>query len=222
MKKRVILFLVIGGLLVWGVNYASRNVGVRKYERFIEEFAKRYQVVHSNTTISSVMVKIVEGARTDIGTRYYNSYLDISYPMGDVPDRTGVCTDVIIRALRYADIDLQELIHNDMKNNFNKYPRLWGLRQPNTNIDHRRTPNQMVFFRRNGLSLTLEVNRNTLKEWMPGDIVYWRLPNGLLHCGIITDKRDNKGIPYIVHNIGVCKEENCLINWEIIGHFRYL
>lgn len=220
---RVILLLVIGGLLIGGASYALRNVGTRKFDRFLKDFKAEYVVVEGENGISEIVAKIVEGARLEAKnkTLYHNSYIRIPYPMGDVPSRIGVCTDVIIRAFRHAGIDLQELIHKDMASNFNKYPQLWGLKGPDTNIDHRRTPNQMTFFRRKGLSLTLDVNSDTLKDWRPGDIVYWRLPNGLLHCGILTDKRNSQGIPYVVHNLGVSTEEDCLTTWEIIGHFRY-
>jgi uncharacterized protein YijF (DUF1287 family) len=165
---------------------------------------------------------IVIGAREEVvkGTRYDASYQSISYPGGDVSPDRGACTDVVIRALRRADIDLQQLIHEDMTYNFAVYPQKWGLIRPDPNIDHRRVPNQMTFFQRHGLSLTCEVEGH-LDEWQWGDIVYWRFNNGEEHCGVISDRKHRSGRPLVIHNAGIAVEEDCLERWEIIGHFRY-
>jgi uncharacterized protein YijF (DUF1287 family) len=162
------------------------------------------------------------GARDEVlnGTRYDASYQIISYPGGDVSPDRGACTDVIIRALRRADIDLQQLIHEDMSREFTAYPQKWGLTQPDANIDHRRVPNQMAFFERHGLALTCQVEGH-LDEWQWGDIVYWRFDNGDEHCGIISDLKGRSGRPLVIHNAGLAVEEDCLERWEIIGHFRY-
>ena len=91
--------------------------------------------------------------------RYDPSYVNIKYPNGDVPAHTGVCTDVIIRAYRKLGIDLQKEVHEDMKANFSKYPKNWGLKSTDTNIDHRRVPNLQTFFtrQRQKLTVTMEV-----------------------------------------------------------------
>ena len=81
---------------------------------------------------------------------YDPSYFVIKYPNGDVPSDKGVCTDVIVRAYRKLGVDLQKEIHEDMKVNFSKYPKKWQLKYPDTNIDHRRVPNLMMFFARFG------------------------------------------------------------------------
>src|SRR5690606_11186759 len=81
---------------------------------------------------------------------YDPSYFSIDYPGGDVPEGKGVCTDVIIRAYRKLGIDLQKEVHEDMRANFNMYPKKWGLSRPDKNIDHRRVPNLMTFFERYG------------------------------------------------------------------------
>lgn len=80
---------------------------------------------------------------------YDPSYIAIPYPNGDVPKNKGVCTDVVIRAYRKLNIDLQKEVHEDLKANFSLYPNLkkWGLKNPDTNIDHRRVPNLEVFSR---------------------------------------------------------------------------
>lgn len=167
-----------------------------------------------------VSTPIVSGARAQVGISYDASYVKLKYPNGDVARNTGVCTDVIIRALRADGRDLQRLIHEDMTRNWKLYPRKWGLRRPDKNIDHRRVPNQMVFFRRFGRELTRDVSASTLAQWKPGDIVCWDL-GGPLHTGIVSDQRNNRGVPLVIHNLGGGREEDALRNWKIIGHFRY-
>jgi uncharacterized protein YijF (DUF1287 family) len=165
---------------------------------------------------------VLLGARQEVknGTRYDASYEVISYPGGDVSMGHGACTDVIIRAFRNAGIDLQQLIHEDMKENFHLYPQKWGLEGPDANIDHRRVPNQVCFLERYGTSLPLGVSEE-LDKWQWGDVVYWRFPNGRDHCGIISDRTGKDGLPLVIHNAGSAREEDCLLRWEIVGHFRY-
>ena len=165
---------------------------------------------------------ILLGARAEAngGIRYDASYVSISYPGGDVSPDVGACTDVVIRAFRNAGIDLQELIHEDMKENFNLYPKNWGLNAPDHNIDHRRVPNQIRFLERHGTPLTIEVEGN-LDHWQWGDVVYWRFSNGRDHCGIISDRTNKDGVPLVIHNASITREEDCLLMWEITGHFRF-
>lgn len=151
---------------------------------------------------------------------YDPSYFRIDYPGGDVPPNKGVCTDVVIRAYRKLGIDLQELVHKDMKVHFGKYPNNWGLTRPDTNIDHRRVPNLMTFFSRFGTSLPITRHAG---DYMPGDIVCWRLNNGATHIGIVAGEGTaSAGRPKMVHNIGGGQVlEDCLFSWKIIGHYRY-
>ncbi len=165
---------------------------------------------------------ILLGARREVhnATRYDASYVAMSYPGGDVSPDYGACTDVVVRAFRNAGIDLQQLIHKDMQDNFNIYPQNWALNGPDSNIDHRRVPNQVRFFERYGTALPLEVEDN-LDQWQWGDVVYWRFADGRDHCGIISDRTRRDGVPLVIHNAGITKEEDCLLRWEITGHFRY-
>ena len=159
--------------------------------------------------------KIVSSARAQIGTKYVADYVSLQYPGGDVPKNTGACTDVVIRALRSAGIDLQKLIHEDMAKNFGAYPRKWGLRRPDPSIDHRRVPNLRVCFTRKGWALGKSA------PFLPGDLVTWDLPGGLTHIGIVSDRKNARGVPLILHNIGpVASEADCLRAWPITGHFR--
>ncbi len=177
----------------------------------------------SGAASKSAAALIVEGARKQLawGTRYDPAYYSIAYPNGDLPKDKGVCTDVVVRALRNAGYDLQKLIHEDMKANFSKYPQNWGLKGPDRNIDHRRTPNQMTFFQRFGNTLTHQTQQSSVSAWQPGDIVFWKLPNGMNHVGILSDRRNRRGLPFVMHNISTTAEEDVLEAWTIIGHYRY-
>jgi len=137
-----------------------------------------------------------------------------------VPSDKGVCTDVVIRTYRKIGIDLQELVHKDMKAHFDKYPNFWGLKTTDTNIDHRRVPNLMVFFKRKGREKPITKNPD---DYLPGDIVCWSLGDGKTHIGIVTHKKSNDGERFkIVHNIGAGQVlEDCLFNFKIIGHYSY-
>jgi len=158
----------------------------------------------------------------DSRVRYDSSYRKIDYPLGDVPADLGVCSDVIVRAYRGIDIDLQQLIHEDMKNNFSVYPKIWGLSRTDRNIDHRRVPNLRAFFKRHGKSLSISGNPN---DYKPGDLVTWNLKsNGSLpHIGIVTNLYSHdKKRPVIMHNIGRGQVlEDMLFDYEITGHYRY-
>lgn len=165
--------------------------------------------------------KLVNDARKQIGVTvsYDPSYQSLEFPRGDVEQSTGVCTDVVIRAYRLQNIDLQQLVNYDMKKNWSAYPKLWGLKSTDRNIDHRRVPNLEVFFERNGQSLST----TDKSSFEPGDIVSWRLPgNNLPHIGIVSDKTASDGTPLIIHNIGQgTREEKGVFRFQIKGHYRY-
>ena len=153
---------------------------------------------------------------------YYDpTYRQIPYPNGDVPSNTGVCTDVVIRTYRVLGIDLQRLVHEDMKSHYSLYPsqKMWGLKTTDRNIDHRRVPNLQRFFERKGIEKPKSTKASDYSE---GDIVAWKLPNGLLHIGIVIDERSKKDVPLVVHNIGRGQiAEDVLFAWDIIGHYSY-
>lgn len=151
---------------------------------------------------------------------YDPAYFKIPYPNGDVPAGKGVCTDVVIRAYRTMGIDLQQLVHEDMKPNFKLYPKNWGRKKTDTNIDHRRVYNLMVFFGRKGTKKTMS---KVAADYLPGDIVCWNLSGGLSHIGLVINKKSADGKRYlIVHNIGNGQEiSDCLFSWKIIGHYQY-
>ena len=178
--------------------------------------------VAKETASKSVVVAspIVQAARTQIGqtTIYDPAYVGLKYPGGDVPLERGVCTDVIIRALRKgAGLDLQKLVHEDMKKAFAKYPKIWGLKKTDRNIDHRRVPNLSCYFERKGYSLGASKNK---RDYLAGDLVAC-LVGKRPHIMIVSDKKAEDGTPLVIHNIGSgTKEENTLFAFKITGHFR--
>ncbi|MEZ5915251.1 MAG: DUF1287 domain-containing protein [Parvularculaceae bacterium] len=159
--------------------------------------------------------------RTGRSVAYDAAYRRIAYPMGDVAPDRGVCADVVIRALRALDMDLQQLVHEDMTANFSAYPQLWGLARADSNIDHRRVPNLETFMTRKGWRLRPSLDA---RDYRPGDIVAWNLRGeaGFLpHIGIVTDRIGASGWPMVVHNIGAGpKLEDALFSWPMTGRYR--
>lgn len=186
--------------------------GQNQQENVFIQNPKTFEERLSNAAISIIDKNVV----------YTPDYVSIKYPNGDVPAKTGVCTDVVIRAYRKLGIDLQKEVHEDMKANLNKYPNLekWGLKTTDTNIDHRRVPNLEVFFERKGKKLAVTQNPNDYKT---GEIVTWLIGGKLPHIGIITNKKSSDGKrPMIVHNVGGGQVlEDCLFSYDIVGHFKY-
>lgn len=168
------------------------------------------------TTANTFADRLVEAAnfRTTQSVKYDPAYVVIDYPNGDVPAETGVCTDVVIRAYRALGVDLQKLLHEDMKYNFSSYPKNWGLKRPDKNIDHRRVPNLQRYFKRH----RAEVGKGAAAAiYERGDLVAWDLNgNGLWHIGIVTGEDE------FVHNIGGGPvRDRGIEQWTVVGHYRY-
>ena len=166
--------------------------------------------------------KLVQAARSQVGVTlgYDPVYRRLDYPGGDVPLATGVCTDVLIRALRQQGLDLQKSVHEDMREHFSAYPRNWGLQRPDRNIDHRRVPNLMTWFKRQGMALKVS---DKPADYRAGDIVTWDLGRGLTHIGIVSDRTSPAGVPLVLHNIGRgTQEEDILFGFSITGHYRFV
>jgi uncharacterized protein YijF (DUF1287 family) len=189
----------------------------------------RKPVVPANVTIRPLpqnappqLKQMLEGAIAQAGvtTSYDPAYVALDYPGGDVPQNTGVCSDVVVRAFRKAGIDLQKEIHEDMKAARSDYPVKWGATSVDANIDHRRVLNLMAYFRRHGKSLTVNYDP---ADYQPGDIVAWDLTNGIDHIGIVINMLSNSEDHYlIIHNIGAgTRVEDVLFNWTIKGHYRF-
>jgi len=163
---------------------------------------------------------LVDQARRQVGvtTSYDPGYRKLSYPGGDVPLETGVCSDVVVRAFRGLKMDLQKDVHEDMKRAFDQYPQKWGLKSPDSNIDHRRVPNLMIYFKRKGWAIA---QSSKASDFLPGDVVAWDLGNGVTHIGIVSDGRTTSKTLLVIHNIGSgVKEEDVLLRFKVIGHYR--
>jgi len=167
--------------------------------------------------------RIAEAAlwQIDRTTEYDPAYVKLDYPMGDRPIKTGVCTDVVIRALRQAaGIDLQQRVHENMMGNFSVYPPIWGLKSPDTNIDHRRVPNLRVYFERAGYALPVTKNS---ADYQAGDIVTCKLPHGADHIMVVGYQRNMSGVPLTIHNAGGGTGQNDrLFEYHLTGHYRVI
>jgi len=165
--------------------------------------------------------RLVKAARNQVGvtTIYSQAYHGVGYPNGDFPRKSGACTDVIIRAYRDGlSLDLQELIHLDMKKAFSAYPKIWGLSTTDRNIDHRRVPNMRTFFKRRGAKQAFSKKP---EAYLPGDIVTSIIGGKLAHCGIVSDRKKGNR-PLLIHNVGRgTREEDRIFAWPITGHYRW-
>jgi uncharacterized protein YijF (DUF1287 family) len=171
----------------------------------------------AQTADFATLVALGAEARCRMPETYDPAYKVIGYPMGDVPDDRGVCADTVIRAFRAGGADLQALVHADMKAAFAVYPKIWGLKRPDTNIDHRRVPNLETFFTRAG---TAQPANTDPARYLPGDVVSWRIP--VPHIGIVSTLRHASGRPLMAHNVGAGSQlEDVLFAWPIKGWFRY-
>lgn len=204
-------FILLIGLLHSGCHEKSTSGELQSYISIRQEDT----LMDFSEKLSRAAIQVI-----DPGIRYVPGYRILDYPGGDVPAHTGVCTDVVIRAYRKLGIDLQKEVHQDMTRNFGIYPGLWDLSRPDRNIDHRRVPNLMTFFSRHG---TVKPISDQSKDFTPGDIVCWELPNGMTHIGIVVNIRSpDADHPMVVHNIGSGQVmEDCLFSYRMIGHYAY-
>jgi uncharacterized protein len=193
--------------------YSNKEISSYKIDKNEVELIqnpKTFEEKLSNAAISIIDKNVI----------YTPSYVSIKYPNGDVPSKTGVCTDVVIRSYRKLNIDLQKEVHEDMKANFSLYPKTWGLKSTDTNIDHRRVPNLETFFTRKGKKLVVSENPSDYKT---GEIVTWMINGKLPHIGIVTHKKSADGKrPLLVHNVGGGQVlEDCLFDYKIVGHYLF-
>lgn len=194
--------------------------------------------------------KILAGAYREVtnGTRYNTEMLEkyypptytggedvgkAVYPKGDVHPKEGICADLVVRALRNANIDLQALVHRDILANKKAY----GVKVPDKYIDHRRVWILKTYFKRKWKELSIKLD--TPNHWQPGDVVVWDIGSKKhLHIGIVGKKKRRDGLPYVIHNMryipfvfaGKTIEQDILEGpellgisageWKIIGHYR--
>lgn len=171
---------------------------------------------------ATIAERLVAAARRQVGVTlaYDPAYSALAFPNGDVDRAKGVCTDVLIRAYRDAlGIDLQALVNADMKADFGAYPKNWGLRRPDRNIDHRRVPNLATYWTRQRARLPVSSDP---ADWRPGDIFTSMTGGRFPHTGIVSDRKTAAGRPLVIHNIGRgAREEDALFDHPLTGHFRW-
>lgn len=188
--------------------------------RWVEDFVLEYPVVNNaRSQLGPRCQKVLEKANTIAVSNitYDPAYSSIKYPGGDVPPDRGVCTDVITRSFRNVGFDFQKEVHESMKKNKHDYPNLWKLSSTDTNIDHRRVPNLMVYLKKHGRVLPITQNG---KDYSPCDIITWDLGNGLTHIGLVSETLHSSGRPLIIHHIGGRpSKEDMIFRFKIIGHF---
>ena len=154
---------------------------------------------------------IINNTRKYIKTKpkYQSKYYATGYP----DDEYGVCTDVVAFSLKDSGYDLMDLVYNHVKEN----RELYNIDTIDKNIDFRRVVNLDVYFKNTAIVLTNDINK--IEEWQGGDIVVFKK-----HIGIVSDKRNKNGVPFIIHHANpyqVHYEEDILEQREdIIGHYR--
>lgn len=210
-------FIVVLGLVFCSCEKPSVEPVFQKVINITRLPVKAEQVSLNETVPPTPQIIISARKQIGITTSYDPRYVSLKYPGGDVPLTTGVCTDVIIRALRDTyKMDLQKLVYEDMKGAFTKYPKIWGLSRPDRNIDHRRVPNLQCYFKRQGFKMKTGLKA---EDFLPGDIVTCLVGNRP-HIMIVSNRKLNK-IPLVIHNIGSgTKEDNSLLSFQITGHYR--
>jgi len=208
----IVIFIIIYFVILGYYVYQNNKITYTAEDFGIETVVSKMD--YDNDGIDDYK-DILQGAKIEAENKptYKSAYYSGGYP----PDNEGVCTDVIWRALKNAGYTLKDMVDEDIKENIDKYPRVAG--KPDPNIDFRRVPNLKVYFERNHIVLTTDLSK--IEEWQPGDIVVF----GSKHIGIISDKRNKKGIPYLIHNGGQpIREEDFLETYDkyepISGHYR--
>lgn len=216
---RILLLLsfLISGAAVYYLSY--RSPGALR-ALWVDQFVRHYESNLAPRKLKPEQCEqILSRARGMIGRVQYDpAYLEIPFPEGDVPMDKGVCADVVVRGFRGIDLDLQKLVNEEMKTDFESSPRIWGLASPNPSIDHRRVPNLMWYLARNWSRRPLS---GDFQDYRPCDLVAWDLGLGVTHIGIVSGKAAN-GEPLFIHHLSdVPTEESVLRRWRIIGHFAY-
>jgi uncharacterized protein YijF (DUF1287 family) len=214
-----LLWLGIVTLVVWHFRFHISELHAEFSASSNSELAaKSRKHLGADHSFATLLANAALDRTRDI-VRYDGAYVKISYPNGDVPAGTGVCTDEVIRAYRALGIDLQKLVHEDMIAHFSAYPKQWGLPKPDSNIDHRRVPNLEVFFKRQGASLPVS---DRPEDYLPGDLVTSMLPGNRPHIMMVVPAPDGSPHPWVVQNIGQGPQlEDRMFEFPITGHYRW-
>ena len=215
-SKRVVVYLVIGAgllIIILVLRPAWKRMVTAEQTKNLHSVGRLDAVFPADSQTAKMMNRAIEEAKK--GVLYDAGYARIPYPNGDVALNIGACTDVVIRSARAGGIDLQQAIQEDYRVN----PVGYKISSPDSNIDHRRCPNQICWLKRHAEILTIDTVGMAKSTWQPGDIVYWKVAN-LDHTGIVSNVVSEKGLPLVIHNMSKTVQEDCLDSWEIVGHYR--
>lgn len=215
MKKKILIivtnFLIILIIVVLYALYRFNYIPHKKYTN--EDFNIKIYISKTDKDNDGIddQTDIINNVRDYIKTnpKYKSKYYATGYPN----DEYGVCTDVVAFGLKGAGYDLMNLVNEHIKTNRN----LYDIDVIDKNIDFRRVQNLKVYLDNNAIALTNDINK--IKEWQGGDIVVFKN-----HIGIVSDKRNKKGVPFIIHHANPYQryyEEDILeYRNNIIGHYR--
>lgn len=196
----IFLFCIVVFSFLFTKKYTNEDFGIVTY---------RSEVDMDNDGVDD-QTDFLNSVKSYIKTKpkYKSKY----YATGYSNDEYGVCTDVVAFGLLNTGYDLMTLVDKDIRLNL----ELYDINVIDKNIDFRRVKNLIVYFERNAISLTTDISK--IEQWQGGDIVVF--PS---HIGVLSDKRNRKGIPYVIHHANFYQfryEEDILSNYEIVGHYR--
>lgn len=208
--KRILIFtifIILTSYLLYYFNVIPHKKYDNTYfkiENYISKTDKDLDGIDDQTDILNSVREYIKTK-----PKYKSKYYSTGYPS----DNYGTCTDVVAFGLLDAGYDLRELVNIDIKNNKEKY----DIDIIDKNIDFRRVNNLKIYFDNNAISLTTDIYDTT--NWQGGDIVVFKK-----HIGIVSDKRNKKGITFVIHHYSpyqVYYEEDILEKRDdIVAHYR--
>lgn len=207
----ILILLIIIALIIY-VLYLFNYIPHKKYDNSDFDIQQYVSNIDMDGDGIDDQTDILNSVKEYISTKpkYKSKYYETGYPN----DEYGVCTDVVAFGLKGAGYDLMELVNQDIEENKTKY----NIEKADKKIDFRRVRNLKVYFENNAISLTTNIYE--IKEWQGGDIVVFKN-----HIGIVSDRRNKKGISFIIHHANPMQryyEEDILeiSEGDIVGHFR--
>lgn len=219
-KSHKIIFtiiVIVSIILISILSYFLYNMFKPYYGESIFNITRITSEIDANQNGIDDYTDILLGAKID--AKNHPTYDSKYWPEGYPPDDIGVCTDVVWRSFKNAGYNLREMLDKDIAKYNEEY---YKIKNPDSNIDFRRVKNLYNFFKRYAEDLTTDIKK--IEEWQPGDIVVFG--TNTVHIGIISDKRNKKGVPYVIHNSGQPFREEDILEIRnakdpISGHFRW-
>lgn len=214
-KKKIALIIaaavILSGIILFLLFIAGGTSPARRPDRYKGSVAAYTSAVDKDGDGIDDQTDILQSAIRYISTRpkYQSRYYDGGYP----DDGYGVCTDLVAAALKGAGYDLRELVSQDIRN----HPENYNIAVPDSNIDYRRVANLLVWFKNNAIPCSMDLD--DIEDWQGGDIVIFEH-----HIGIVSDRRNKRGVPYVIHHGSASQrfyEEDILEKRDdLAGHYR--